>query len=134
MYRCAQATAFLTDVSIGVLYLVYRKRVIERDWDDKMKIWQRFIWRCRTSKDVAHAFPTAETQTGTLQNLRKLLRCTVPLGPTVFPLKPCKSLMVSSCSNVPQRTILFWILTLLYGCICQLYTILFIANVREVHH
>ena len=42
--------------------------------------------------DVAHAFPT-ETQTGTLQNLRKLLRCTVPLGPTVFPLQPWKILM-----------------------------------------
>ena len=30
------------------------------------------------------------------------------------------------------RTISFWILTFLYGSICQLYTILFIANVREV--
>jgi len=69
-------TAFLTDLSIYGLYWVQQKKVIERDWEDKMKIAQRSQWR--------------------------------------------------------YRTILFWILTLLYGSICQLYTILFIANVREV--
>ena len=133
MHHCAETTAFLTDLSIYGLYWVQQKKVIERDWEDKMKVAQRTQWRYRTSKDVAHACPTAQTHTKTLEHLKKLLWCTVPLSPTVFPLKPCKILMVSSCSNGPQRTILFWILTLLYGSICQLYTILFIANVREVH-
>jgi len=59
-------TAFLTDISIYGLYWVQQKKVIERDWEDKMKIAKRREWYF--------------------------------------------------------RTILFWILTLLYGSVCQLYT------------
>ncbi len=39
---------------------------------------------------------------------------------------------VSVCDSPFCRTGVFWLLTFLYSCACQLYTFLFLANVRKV--
>ena len=40
-------SAFLGDCIIFTLFLVQARKVVEKEWTDEIKAWQRSIWRCR---------------------------------------------------------------------------------------